>query len=77
MIMQLSMSIGVTIAGMRCCGRLANSISGIDSSATHHASWRTPVMYGGYYRATGDNFCPRAERYIVKTWSFHGVKGVS
>lgn len=54
MIMQLSMSIGVTIAGM-LLGMFGQQHIGIDSSATHHVFMYT-VMYGGYYRATGDNF---------------------
>lgn len=68
MIMQLSMSIGVTIAGM-LLGMFGQQHIGIDSSATHHVFMYT-VMYGGYYRATGDNFCPRAERYTAKHGHF-------
>ncbi len=70
MIMQLSMSIGVTIAGM-LLGMFGQQHIGIDSSATHHVFLCTGYVWRYYYyRATGDNFCPRAERYTAKHGHF-------
>lgn len=43
---------------------------GVDSSATHHVFNVYLAMYGGYYRATGDNFCPLSERYTTKYGHF-------